>query len=67
MPSGTTHSYGIETSTETGLNLYIDDGLSTRPNSAVMLATDVQFAGVATCRHEATNARVVVSVFAKGF
>ena len=47
--------------------MYIDDGLSTRPNSEAMLATDVQIAGVATCRHEATNARVVVSIFAKGF
>jgi len=67
MPSGTQQSYGVETAKDAGLNLYIDDGLSTRPNSKVMLSTDVNLVGVATCRHEATNARVVVAVYAKDF
>jgi len=67
LPSGTQQSYGIETAKAAGLNLYIDDGLSTRPNSKVMLATDVNLVGIATCRHEATNARVVVAVYAKDF
>lgn len=67
MPSGTQQSYGIETAQASGLNLYIDDGLSSRPNSKVMLNTDVNYMGVATCRHEATNARVVVAVYAKDF
>jgi hypothetical protein len=67
MPTGTQQAYGIEEAQNVGLNLYIDDGLSTRPNSEVLLDTEVKLVGVATCRHEATNARVVVSVFAKGF
>jgi len=67
MPSGTQQSYGIETAQASGLNLYIDDGLSSRPNSKVMLNTDVNYMGAATCRHEATNARVVVAVYAKDF
>ena len=41
--------------------------MTTRPNSAVLLNTEVKLVGIATCRHEATNARVVVSVYAKGF
>merc|ERR1711957_775974 len=63
MPSGTQQTYGVETAKDVGLNLYIDDGLSTRPNSKVMLSTDVNLVGVATCRHEATNARVVVAAY----
>jgi len=67
MPSGTQNSYGVETAKAAGLNLYIDDGLSTRPNSKVMLSTDFNLVGIANCRHKATNARVVVAVYAKDF
>jgi len=60
-------SYGIDGPMEAGLNLFIDDGLSSRPNSKVMLDKEVKLVGVSTCRHEATNAKIVVIVLAKEF
>lgn len=49
------------------MSLYIDDGLPARPNSKIMLSTDMKLTGAATCSHESTNARIFVVVHAKTF
>lgn len=60
-------SYGIDDAEEAGLNLFIDDGLSSRPNAKVMRDLQVKVVGVASCRHESTNAKIFVTVLAKEF
>lgn len=66
-PVDSVRSYGVSGAKDAALNLYIDDGLDSRPNQATILHPSVGVIGVANCQHETTEAKIVVAVFASEF
>lgn len=66
-PQESVSQYGAPDAERSVLDLYIDDGLNPRFNRLALINEGVSMMGVANCRHNLTNARIVVAVFANGF